>query len=194
MDRGEGGYWQWHVLGEQRACVQAPHISSESRLPHRPRRGSVTLGFVGLQPRAGRRLIASLSSQAQHYWGSAQRRRQAVMCELPGSGSFSGWEPCRSKHLPASMPRGWTLENGLPGQTDGSGRKGAGPRCVSTCRGACPGRGRAGRKDRLGDSLMSPCNLWEPVGGFIIDWHQAEMPANCLQISHDCRGNKEQTG
>ena len=71
----------------------------------------MTLGFVGLQPRAGRRLIASLSSQAQHYRG-----RQAVMCELPGSGSFSGWEPCRSKHLPASMPGGRTLENGLPGQ------------------------------------------------------------------------------
>ena len=58
----------------------------------------------------------------------------------------------------------------------------------------CPGRGSAGRKDRFGDSLMSPCNLGEPVGGFIIDWHQAEMPANCLQISHNCRRNKEQTG
>lgn len=88
---------------------------------------------------------------------------------------------------------GADLRKWAPG-TDGSGRKGAGPRCVSTCREACPGRGRAGRKDRLGDSLMSPCNLWELVGGFIIDWHQAEMPANCLQISHDCRGNKEQTG
>lgn len=156
----------------------------------------MTLGFVGLQPRAGRRLIASLSSQAQHYWGSTQRHRRAVTCkarvwELRWLGALQRQTPpCLyawggGADLGKWAPRTfrWLMEKGCWLMM-----------CKALQGEACPGRGRAGRKDRFGDSLMSPCNLGEPVGGFIIDWHQAEMPANCLQISHNCRRNKEQTG
>lgn len=64
---------------------------------------------------------------------------------------------------------------------------------LSTCRKRV--RKRQGREGRTGrDSLMSPpATCGSRWVNYAIDWHQAEMPANCL-ISHDCREIKSQTG
>lgn len=133
-------------------------------------------GLMGLQPRADRGPTAGLVPGSA-LLGSAQRHTRAAMCKARVQ-ELQRLEALQGRTPPHLFLRSQTSENGLPGQTEGSDRwlreKGHWPMMREHLEGHLGhlllSRKRQDRSwDGLGDRLVSPCSLGEPVGGFIID-------------------------